>query len=427
VVYLKIFCIGYFENIVYDTDLAERVADSLAIRAFLGYDLTELPPDHSSISRVRARVGKVCDLEAVLRGTVEVCIKRGLVGGREGVVDASLVPANASLSSAKSLSNGTSIAEHLREVTRRNRAGAKEPAAASNREFRSTTDPDARLTRKPGTGTDLSYKVTQVIDSQNGIIVAAGCERADVGDAEAAEPLLEEAVTQLQAARPEQTEPPLIVADAGYDAGTFHAAVEAAGGAPLTNLQSNSRKPAGVQKQDFSYDTEQDAYRCPNGCWLRRRGTKPTGRRHYVSHAQDCAGCRLRAQCCSSGVRHLSRELHEQSREQVVLRARSDAGRKALARRKQIAEPSFGHMKTYGGLRLINSRGLAKATVKTVLAAVAQNLLKLVRAQAAPSRHSRLLKPVMAWLTGHPSLCGAISRLLALRRSLPGPFPLFAP
>ena len=56
VVYLKIFLIGYLENMVFDTDLAERIDDSRAIRTFLGFTLTEKTPDHSSISRVRNQI-----------------------------------------------------------------------------------------------------------------------------------------------------------------------------------------------------------------------------------------------------------------------------------------------------------------------------------------------------------------------------------
>jgi hypothetical protein len=53
VVYLKMFLVGFLENVIYDTDLAERCADSLAIREFLGYGLSQEPPDHSSISHNR--------------------------------------------------------------------------------------------------------------------------------------------------------------------------------------------------------------------------------------------------------------------------------------------------------------------------------------------------------------------------------------
>ena len=100
VVYLKIFLVGYLENITYDTDLAERISDSLAIRHFLGYALTEAPPDHSSISRNRALIGQRCDVGRVLERVVGLCIEQGLVEGKEVAVDSTLIPANASLSSA---------------------------------------------------------------------------------------------------------------------------------------------------------------------------------------------------------------------------------------------------------------------------------------------------------------------------------------
>jgi transposase len=45
--------IGYFEGIDSERGIAWRSADSLALRDFLGLDLHDAPPDHSTISRTR--------------------------------------------------------------------------------------------------------------------------------------------------------------------------------------------------------------------------------------------------------------------------------------------------------------------------------------------------------------------------------------
>ena len=58
-VYFKMLFIGYFEGLDSERGIAWRVADSLALREFLGYDLTERTPDHSSVSRTR----RLIDLE----------------------------------------------------------------------------------------------------------------------------------------------------------------------------------------------------------------------------------------------------------------------------------------------------------------------------------------------------------------------------
>ena len=62
-VYMRMLMIGYFEGIDSERGIAWRCADSLALRRFLGYDLSQDTPDHSSLSRIRTRL----DLEDACR------------------------------------------------------------------------------------------------------------------------------------------------------------------------------------------------------------------------------------------------------------------------------------------------------------------------------------------------------------------------
>jgi len=57
VVYFKMLMIGFFENLPSERAIAGRCEDSLSLRAFLGYDLTERTPDHSSLSVMKS--GKI--------------------------------------------------------------------------------------------------------------------------------------------------------------------------------------------------------------------------------------------------------------------------------------------------------------------------------------------------------------------------------
>jgi hypothetical protein len=56
VVFFKCMLIGFFENIVYDTELEYRLADSLTFRKFLGYSLEERTPDESTLRKTRQRM-----------------------------------------------------------------------------------------------------------------------------------------------------------------------------------------------------------------------------------------------------------------------------------------------------------------------------------------------------------------------------------
>ena len=74
------------------------VADRLSLRWYLGYDLTEPLPDHSSLSRIRERYG-LDVFRRFFEAIVEQCIAAGLVWGKELYFDATKVEANASLDS----------------------------------------------------------------------------------------------------------------------------------------------------------------------------------------------------------------------------------------------------------------------------------------------------------------------------------------
>jgi transposase len=90
----------FFEDIRSERLLMRHAADRLSIRWFLGYDLGEPLPDHSSLTKIRTRYG----LEVFRRffdAIVEQCQDAGLVWGRELYVDGTKVAANAGKESVK--------------------------------------------------------------------------------------------------------------------------------------------------------------------------------------------------------------------------------------------------------------------------------------------------------------------------------------
>src|SRR5215213_10882632 len=92
VVFFRLQLVMFFEDIRSERQLMEVAADRLSIRWFLGYDLHEPLPDHSSLTRIRERYG----LE-VFRGfferIVEECFEAGLVWGKELFFDSTKVEA----------------------------------------------------------------------------------------------------------------------------------------------------------------------------------------------------------------------------------------------------------------------------------------------------------------------------------------------
>src|SRR3954447_18819898 len=99
-VFFKLQLILFFEGLRSERRLMQVVTDRLSLRWYLGYDLTEPLPDHSSLTRIRDRYG----LEVFRRFfevIVEQCLQADLVWGQELYFDATKVEANASLDSVK--------------------------------------------------------------------------------------------------------------------------------------------------------------------------------------------------------------------------------------------------------------------------------------------------------------------------------------
>jgi transposase len=103
VVFFKLQLVMFFEDLRSERQLMSVVADRLSLRWYLGYDLCEPLPDHSSLTHIRERYG----LEVFRRffeRIVEMCVEAGLVRGHELYFDATKVEANASLDSTRSRS-----------------------------------------------------------------------------------------------------------------------------------------------------------------------------------------------------------------------------------------------------------------------------------------------------------------------------------
>jgi transposase len=70
------------------------VADRLSVRWYLGYDLYQPLPDHSTLTRIRERYGLEV-FRAFFERIVQECVDAGLVWGEELFFDSTAVEANA--------------------------------------------------------------------------------------------------------------------------------------------------------------------------------------------------------------------------------------------------------------------------------------------------------------------------------------------
>ncbi len=78
VVFFKLQLVMFFEGIRSERQLMRHAADRLGVRWFLGYDLGEPLPDHSSLTRIRTRYG-VEVFRRFFEAIVDQCQQAGLV------------------------------------------------------------------------------------------------------------------------------------------------------------------------------------------------------------------------------------------------------------------------------------------------------------------------------------------------------------
>ncbi len=114
-IYFRMLLIGYFEGIDSERGIAWRVADSMALRRFLGYTLTDPTADHSTLSRNR----RLIDLEThkeVFIWVLQVLARKKLLEGKTLGIDATTLEANAALRSIVRRDTRESYAEFLTEL-----------------------------------------------------------------------------------------------------------------------------------------------------------------------------------------------------------------------------------------------------------------------------------------------------------------------
>ena len=98
VVIFKMLLLGYLYGITSERRLAEEVRLHMGYRWFLGYDIDLPTPDHSVLSKARARFGSSV-FEEFFRQSIELCRQAGLMEEGPVYVDSTLMRANASVDS----------------------------------------------------------------------------------------------------------------------------------------------------------------------------------------------------------------------------------------------------------------------------------------------------------------------------------------
>lgn len=193
-VILKMMLLLILYNIRSERELMVTIPERLDWLWFLGYDLDEEIPDHSVLSKARARWG-VTAFRKFFERIVWQCVEAGLVDGRKLFVDTSLIDADASNNSVVDTKR---LKKHLskgyKRLEKRLDDLEVQKSSPANARFISTTDPDASVTRYKGGKSNkskLRYKTHRSVDCKNEVITATKVTPGSVDDGQELEQIIE--------------------------------------------------------------------------------------------------------------------------------------------------------------------------------------------------------------------------------------------
>ena len=412
-VILKMMLLLIFYNVRSERELMDTIPERLDWLWFLGYDLDDRVPNHSVLSKARARWG-VKAFQSFFDRIVTQCVQAGLVSGKKLFMDSSDIQADAS---NNSVVNTKDIRRYLdkgyRQLEKRLNDDSNQeddddltpPKSGDvNSKYVSTTDPDASVQRKGAGGSKLQYKVHRGVDEQHEIITATAVSSASVNEAHLMKPLLQEheRTTGIKAET--------CVADSKY--GTINNYLDCydmeVNGHfdPMEKAHRGYGRRQGIfSKEEFMYRPESDTFMCPEGEELTRRNfNKKRQHWEYTASGKTCRMCRLRIQCTRSMTgRSLKRHLRQDDLDMMLTQCASRESQRDIRRRQHLMERSFARSTRYGFKRA-RWRRQWRVRIQELLTATIQNIMVYIRnvkerpKTAAIRRRKWSILPSAAWV-----------------------------
>jgi len=335
-VYFRMLLVGYFEGIDAQRGIAWRCADSLSLKACLGYGPTDATPDHSSLTKIRGRL-PVEIYGEVFQFVLTLVEKHKLLVATVVGVDSTTLEANAAMKTIVRRDTGENWSQYVTRLMREEGViePDEEPSAeelrrydrrrkdkkVSNHQWQNPHDPEAKITKMKDGRTHLAYKAEHVVDLKTAAILAAEVYAADRADTATFVPSLEQAQEHVDA-----TESGRLIEKAAADKG-YHVAdtLLACGELDLLGVKTYIPEPAG-----------------------RRRWTDKT-------EEQKAAVLQNRA------------------------RTQRAYGNRLQRKRSELVERSFAHVCETGGGRRTWLRGLENVRKRHLIAAATHNLGLILR------------------------------------------------
>jgi len=377
---LKMMFLLFYDNVGSERQLMKIIAERLDYLWFLGYGLDQEIPDHSVLSKARARWGNEV-FERLFVQTIHASLAAGLVEGSKLHLDGSLIAANASRDSV--IRSSPELIAALKGAYQEQLAKLNEPSASEklvNQTHVSTTDPQAQLAAKKGHPSKPSYKEHRAVDNAHGVITAQIITGGAVNEDTQLMALVEQHQSHTRC------DVRTVVADSQY--GTvknFLACHDRGVIAHMADLNAAQCR-GGLREEffgqdQFHYEPQGDIYRCPAGQILKRWQHRPDkGGWQYKAQADVCAQCALRPECTKAKHGRRVQRINRQP-ELDCLRAEavSPAARRNRKRRRYLMEGSFADAANCHGFKRARWRGLWRQRLQGHLIAACQNIRILLR------------------------------------------------
>ena len=377
-VILKMMLLLILYNVRSERELMNTIPFRFDWLWFLGYDLDDEIPNHSVLSKARARWG-VTAFKILFERIVWQCVEAGLVDGRKLFVDSSLIDADAS---NNSVVDTHSLKKYLNKSYRRLEERLDDldvqKSTPANSRYISTTDPDASVTRHSIGKSKLRYKTHRAVDDKCEVITATHVTTGSVDDGDVLKEMIEIHEQNIQKSVD------TVVADSKY--GTIenfllcHDLGLRAHIPSLEKTQRGSGRQKGIfPKEAFSYNSDTDTFTCPAGIILKRRNYHKE-RKHYEYKASSriCALCELRERCTrSKNGRTIKRHTRQDELDIMIKYAKSLEAKRDIKTRQHLSERSFAQSKRYGYKRA-RWRRLWRMEIQDFLIAALQNITVLI-------------------------------------------------
>jgi transposase len=441
VVFFKLQLVMFFEGTRSERQLMKQAADRLSILWYLGYDLGEPLPDHSSLTRIRERYG-VEVFRRFFDAIVEQCQQEKLVWGKELYVDSTQVNANADLDSLTprfAVEARAAMQAHLSALFPLEAAQHEQQEAAG--EGADTLPTDATAPIAFGSAplplpVVLSEAEQEELAEENAArldwITQEGRQQREVHglyqrtadfkvsttdpdatpmrlkgggthlgyhvhyvvDGGKARVILQTLVTPSEVMDNQpmldllwrvrfrwKLHPRQVTGDTKYGTIQNIKAIEDADIRAYIPLPDWEHQRPYFGPAQFTYDAEHDRYICPNGQLLHLSRMEYTGQKaEYRADAATCNVCPLKAQCTPSDQgRQVHRSFHASYLERVKAYHHTPAYQKAMNKRKVWVEPLFAEAKDWHGLRRFRVRLLWRVNCEALRIAAGQNLKRLLK------------------------------------------------